>query len=142
MIDIMEISNSSSPKLTGEPKLNLDTHFSEKSDLLEYQAFISTMVVDTVIEQQKILIQQSSIDILSTDNHPLIDKTSTAIPSTDTHYPLITSSLMNIPSTSQSILSYTILSNLGTTFDEQIVIPTLLGISEGEKRISERLGCF
>ena len=113
MIDNMEISNSPSLKLMGESKLNLDTHLSEKSDLLEYQSFISTMVVDIVIEQQKILSQQSSIDILSTDNHPSMNKTSTDIPSTDTHYPLITSSSMDIPSTSQSTLSDIILSSLG-----------------------------
>ena len=141
MIDNMEISNSPYLKLMGEPKLNLDTHLAEKSDLLEYQAFISITVVDIVIEQHKILSQQSSTDIISNDNHPSMDKTPTSIPSTYTHYTLITSSSKDIPSTSQSTLSEKFLSSLGTTVDEQIVITTLLGLSEGEKSMSERLGC-
>ena len=50
MIDNMEISNSPSLKLMEELKLSIDTHHSEKNDLLEYQSFISSMVVDTVLE--------------------------------------------------------------------------------------------
>ena len=47
---------------------------------------------------------------------------------------------MDISSTSNPTLSDTVLSNLGTTFDEQLVISTLLGLSEGEKYLSERSG--
>ena len=122
----------------GDPKLTLDTHHS----LLEYQAFISSMVVDIVIEKQKLLSQQSSDDIISsTDNHPSMAKSSTVIPSMDTHYSLITSSSMDIPLTSQSTFSDIILFSLGTPFDEQLIITTLLGMSVGEKRLSKRLGC-
>ena len=55
MIDNMEISNSPSLKLMGEPKIIIDTHHSKESDLLEYQSFISSMVVDTVLKKIKIL---------------------------------------------------------------------------------------
>ena len=68
--------------------------------------------------------------------------TSIAIPSTYIQYPLITSSSMDIPSTSQStLIRYNSSLHLGTTFDEQLVITTLLWMSEGEKRLSKRLGC-
>ena len=79
MIDNMEISNSPSLRLMGEPKIQLDTHHSEKNDLLEYQSFISSMVVDTVLQHQNISSQQPSTDIThpSTANYPLM-----AIPST------------------------------------------------------------
>ena len=85
MIDNMDISNSPSLKLMGEPKISIDTHHSEESDFLEYQSFISTMIVDLVLEQQKYLSQQSSIDITSTDAHPSMKKLST-----DSEYPLVT----------------------------------------------------
>ena len=98
MIDNMEISNSPSLKLIGDPKNSIDTLHSEESDLLEYQSFISTMIVDLVLEQQKSLSQQSSIDITSIDAHPSMPITSTDIPSTDTHNPLTVSSSMDIPS--------------------------------------------
>ena len=61
--------------------------------------------------------------------------------STDTHYPLTTYTSMDIPSTLNPTLLDTVLSNLGTTFDEQLVISTLLGVSEGEKNLSEGLCC-
>ena len=86
------------------------------------------MIVDTVIENQKFLSQQSSIDKSSTNDHPSMVNTST-----DTNYPLTAYTSMDIPSTSNPTLSDTILSTLGTIFDEQIVIYTLLGLSEGEK---------
>ena len=54
MIDNMEILNSPSLRLMGEPKIQLDTHHSEKDDLLEYQSFISSIVVDTVLQHQNI----------------------------------------------------------------------------------------
>ena len=60
MINNIEISNSPSLKLMREPKLSIDTHHSEKDDLLEYQSFISSMVVDTVLENQQLLSQQPS----------------------------------------------------------------------------------
>ena len=50
MIDNMEVSNFPSVKLMGEPKIQIDTHHCEKNDLLEYQSFISSMVVDTVLK--------------------------------------------------------------------------------------------
>ena len=49
MIDNIKISNSLSLKLMGEPTISIDTHHFEKNDLLEYQSFISYMVVDTVL---------------------------------------------------------------------------------------------
>ena len=67
---------------------------------------------------------------------------STTILSTDSHYPLIDYTSMDIPSTSNPTLSDIVLSNLGTTFDELIVISTLLGLSEGEKNFSGALGYF
>ena len=62
MINNMEISNSPSLKLTGEPNIIIDTHHSEESDLLEYQSFISSMVVDTILENQNAIIQHPSTD--------------------------------------------------------------------------------
>ena len=59
MINNMEISNSPSLRLMGEPKIQLDTHHSEKNDLLEYQSFIYSMVVDNVLQHQNISIQQT-----------------------------------------------------------------------------------
>ena len=72
MIDNMEISNSPSLRLMGDPKIQLDTHHSEKNDLLEYQSFISSMVVDTVLQHQNFSSQQSTTYILnpSTGNYP------------------------------------------------------------------------
>ena len=87
-IDNMEISNSPSLKLMGEPKTSIDTHHFKESDLLEYQSFVSTMLVDLVLEQQKSLSQQSSINVTSTDSHPSMPNTLIDIPSMDTHYPL------------------------------------------------------
>ena len=58
MIDNMEISNSPSLRLMGEPKIQLDTHHSEHNDLVEYQSFISSMVVDTILQHQNISSQQ------------------------------------------------------------------------------------
>ena len=57
MIDNMEISNSPSLRLMGEPKITIDTHHSEENDLLEYQSFISSMVVDTVLQNQNLISQ-------------------------------------------------------------------------------------
>ena len=73
------------------------------------------MVVDTVLENQKFLSQQSSIDKPSTTNYPSMGNASNAIPSMDTHYPLTASTSMDIPSTSNPTLSDTVLSNLGTS---------------------------
>ena len=36
----------------GELIISIDTHHSKESDLLEYQSFISSMIVDLVLEQQ------------------------------------------------------------------------------------------
>ena len=143
MIDNMEISNSPSLRLMGEPKIQLDTHHSEKNDLLEYQSFISSMVVDTVLQHQNISSQQPSTDIThpSTANYPSMAIPSTANPSTDISYPLIVSSSMDIPSSSKPSLNDNVLSHLGTSYEEQIVISTLLGLSEGEIKMSEGLSC-
>ena len=97
------------------------------------------MVVDTVLEKQNLLSQQSSTDKPSTYVYPSMGNASTAIPSTDTHYPLTAYTSMDIPSTSNPTLLDTVLSNLGTSNGEQIVISTLLGLSEGEKILSEGL---
>ena len=126
MIDNLEISNSPSLKLMGKPKLSIDTHHSKKNDLLEYQSFISSMVVNIVLDNQKLLSQQPSTDKPSTALYPSMASTSTAIPSTNTHYPLTANPSTDIPSTSNPSLSDTVLSTLGTSFDEQIVISTLL----------------
>ena len=67
--------------------------------------------------------------------------TSTANPSTDIHYPLTVNPSMDIHSISNPSLSDTIISTLGSSFDEKIVISTLLRLSEGEKHVSESLGC-
>ena len=100
MIDNMEISNSPSLRLMGEPKIQLDTHHSEKNDLLEYQSFISSMVVDTVLQHQNISSQQPSTYIThpSTANYPSMAIPSTTNPSTDISYPLTVRSSMDIPS--------------------------------------------
>ena len=151
MIDNMEISISPSFKLMGEPTLETDTHPYEKSDLLECQTFISNMIVHTVIENQKIISQQSSTDISpSTDISTSMDNPSTTIPSTDIPHPLTTSSSMDIPQLSMDIASTStcvisepnlqILSDFDTSIKEQIVISTLLALSEKEQ-LSERLGC-
>ena len=52
MIDSMEITNSPSLRLMGEPKNKIDTHHYEKNDLLEYRSFISSIVVDTILQHQ------------------------------------------------------------------------------------------
>ena len=57
MIENMKISNSPSLKLMGEPKIIIEIHHSEEGDLLEYQSIISSMVIDTVIANQKFLSQ-------------------------------------------------------------------------------------
>ena len=98
MIDNMEISNFPSLKLMEEPTLKIDTRPSEKSDLLECQSFIFQMIVDTVIEIQKIISQQSSIDISPSMDNPL-----TAI-----SHPMTTSSSMDIPHPSMDIASTSI----------------------------------
>ena len=134
MIDNMEISNSPSLKLMGEPKIIIDTYHSEEGDLLEYQSFISSMVIDIVIEHQKPLSQQPSIDTSSTTVYPSMDNASIVNPLTDIHYPLTTKPSMDIPSSSNPSLSDTIISNLGTSNEEQIVISSLLGLSEKEKK--------
>ena len=67
--------------------------------------------------------------------------TSTTNPSTDIHYPLTANPLMDIPSSSNPSLSYTVLSTIGTSYEEQIVISSLLGLGEGEKIMSGSLGC-
>ena len=67
--------------------------------------------------------------------------TSTANPSTDIPYPLTANPSMDIPSSSNPSISDTVLSNLGTSYEEQIVISSLLGLSEGGK-MSESLSCF
>ena len=122
----------------GEPKIQIDTHHSEKNDLLEYQSFISSLVVATVLQNQNISSQQPSTDISnpSTDNYPSI-----AIPSTDISSPLTVSSSMDIPSSSNPSLNDNVLSHLGTSYEEQIVISTLLGMSEGEIKMCEGLSC-
>ena len=66
--------------------------------------------------------------------------TSTDTPSTNIHYLLTTYPSMDILSTSNPSLSNIVISTLGTSFDEHIVILALLGLSEGEKHISESLG--
>ena len=135
----------------GEPKIHLDTHHSERDDLLEYQSFISSMVVDTVFQHQNISSQQPSTDVThpsTADIHdiplnanPSMDIPSTANPSTDISYPLPGSSSMDIPSSSNPSLNDNVLSHLGTSYEEQIVISTLLGLSEGELKMSEGLSC-
>ena len=114
-----------------EPKINIDTHHSEKNDLLEYQSFISSMVVDTVLQNQNLYSQQPSTDKPSTYTYPSMASTSTANPSMDIPYPLTASTSMDIPSTSNTSIPDTVFSNLGTSYEEQIVISTLLGLSEG-----------
>ena len=143
MIDNMEIINSPSLRLMGEPKIQLDTHQSEKNDLLEYQSFIFSMVVDTVLQHQNIPSQQPSTDITnpSTANYPSMAIPSTANPSTNISYPLTGSSSMDIPSSSNTSLNDNVLSHLGTSYEEQIFISTLLGLSEGEIKMSESLSC-
>ena len=115
-----------------ETKILIGTHHSEEGNLLEYQSFISSLVVDTVLANQNLISQQPSNDKPLTFIYPSMTSTSTANPSTDIHYPLIANPSMDIPSTSQSTFSNTVFSNLGTTFEEQLVISTLLGLSEGE----------
>ena len=140
MIDNLEISNSPSLKIMVEPKIIIDTHHSEEGDLLEYQSFISSMVVDTVLNNQNLISQQPSTDKPSTTVYPSMASTSTANPSTDIPYPLTASTSMDIPSSSNPSLSDNVLSHLGTSYEEQIVISSLLGLSEGGK-MSESLSC-
>ena len=66
---------------------------------------------------------------------------STANPSTDISHPLIVSSSMDIPSSSTPSLTDNVLSSLDISYEEQIVISTLLGLSKGEKTMSESLSC-
>ena len=61
--------------------------------------------------------------------------------STDIPYPLTASTSMDIPSSSTPSIADTVLSKLGTSYEEQIVISTLLGLSEGENKKSESLSC-
>ena len=118
MIDNMEISNSPSLKLMGEPKIIIDTHHSEEGDLLEYQSFISSLVVDTILAPQNLIGQQPSTDNSPTNIYPSMSSTSTANPSTDTYYPLTAKPSMDIPSSSNPSLTDTVLSTLGTTYEE------------------------
>ena len=89
MIDNMEIANSPSLRLMGEPKIQIDTHHFEKNDLLEYQSFISSIVVDIVLQHQNFSSQQPSTDISkpSTDIYPSMAISSAANPSMDISYP-------------------------------------------------------
>ena len=48
---------------------------------------------------------------------------------------------MGIPSSSNPSITDTVLSNLGTFYEEQIDISSLLGLSEGENKKSESLSC-
>ena len=66
--------------------------------------------------------------------------TSVVNTSTDILYPLTANPSMDIPSTSKPSLSDTVLSTLGTSYEEQIVISSMFGLSEGEKIMSESLG--
>ena len=91
MINNMEMSNSQSLKLKKKPTLSIDTHQVEKSDLLECQSFISSMVIDTPLSFQQTISQS-----------PSPDKPSTALPAMDISYSLIISSLMDNPSTDVS----------------------------------------
>ena len=91
----------------GEPKVSIDTHHTEKNDLLEYQSFISSMVVDTTLENQKLLSQQPSIVV-----YPSMASTSIVNPSTDIHYPLTANPSMDIPSSYNPSLSDTVLFTL------------------------------
>ena len=143
MIDNMEIANSPSLRLMGKPKIQIDTHHSEKNDLLEYQSFISSMVVDIVLQHQNFSSQQPSTDISkpSTDIYPSMALRSTVNPSTNISYPLTVSSSMDIPSSSTPSLTNNVLSSLDTSYEEQIFISTLLGLSKGEKTMSESLSC-
>ena len=119
-----------------EPKIQIDTHHFEKNDLLEYQSFISSMVVDTVLQHKNFSSQQPSTDI-----YPSMVILSTTNPSTDISYLLTVSSSMDIPSSSTPSLTGNVLSSLGTSYEEQIFISTLLGLSKGEKTMSESMGC-
>ena len=67
--------------------------------------------------------------------------TSTANPSMDIPYPLIGSTSMDIPSSSNPCITNTVLITLETSYEEQIVISSLLGLSEGENKVSESLSC-
>ena len=120
MIDNMELSNSPSLRLMGEPKIQLDTHHSEQNDLLEYQSFISSMVVDIVLQHQNISSQQPSTDIThpSTADYPSMAIPSTTNPSMDISYLLTVSSSMDIPSSSNPSLNDNVLSHLGTSYEE------------------------
>ena len=101
------------------------------------------MVVDTVLQHKNISSQQPSTNVShpSTANYPSMDIPSTANPSTDISYSLTVSSSMDIPSSSNPSLNENVLSHLGTSYEEQIVISTLLGLSEGELKMSEGLSC-
>ena len=101
MINNMEISNSPSLRLMGEPNIHLDTHHYERDDLVEYQSFISSMVVDTVLQHKNFPSQQSIHRYNlhpSTGNYPSMVNPSIANPSTNIIYPLTISSSMDIPS--------------------------------------------
>ena len=106
----------------GEPKIQIDTHHSERDDLLEYQSFIYSMVVDTVFQHQNISSQQPSTDVThpSTANYPSMDIPSTTNPTTDISYPLTGSSSMDIPSSSNPSLNDNVLSHLGTSYEQQM----------------------
>ena len=92
----------------GEPKITIVTHHSEENDLLEYQFLISSIVVDTVLQNQNLISQQPSTDKPSITNYPSMSSTSTANPSTDIPYPLIASTSMDIPSSSNPSITNTV----------------------------------
>ena len=99
------------------------------------------MVVDTVLQNQNLISQQPSTDKPSTTNYPSMASTSTANPSTDIPYPLTASTSMDIPSSSNPSVTDTVLSNLGTSYEERIIISSFLGLGEGENKKSESLSC-
>ena len=65
---------------------------------------------------------------------------STANPSMDIPYPLTANPSMDIPSSSNPSLNDIALSNLGTSYEKQIFISSLLGLCEGGK-MSESVIC-
>ena len=62
-----------------------------------------------------------------------MNSTSNANPSMDIPYSLTASTSMDVPSSSNPSLNDIVLSNVGTSHEEQIVISSLLGLSEGGK---------
>ena len=81
------------------------------------------------------------MDKPSTANYPSMTSTSTVNPSTDMPYPLTASTSIDIPYSSNPSITDTVLSNLVTSYEEHIIISSLLGLSEGENKKSEILSC-